>query len=175
MASGKTVKRSIPVKNYIILGVIIIVTLLVSMYAFAWYSQYNNNKISTPIITDTLREVEYNNLSNVLMERDFLIMYMCTTDEGVCRNFEKKFSEFIKDNNLTEEIVYLNLGYSTDEDNLLSKVYNKYRSDDLVKKIHEYPTLVIFNQGKIVDVLSSSDKNEITIEQVKEFLESYEV
>ena len=102
-------------------------------------------------------------------------MYMCTTDENICRSFEKKFSEYIKDNNLTEEIVYLNLGYSSDENNLLDTVYNTYKSDTLVKKIYEYPTLVIFNQGEIVDVLSSNSKNKITIDQVSEFLESYEL
>ena len=102
-------------------------------------------------------------------------MYMCTTDEKVCRSFEKKFSEYIKDNNLTEEIVYLNLGYSSDENNLLDTVYENYKSDTLVKKIYEYPTLVIFNEGQIVDVLSSNSKNQITIEQVSEFLEGYEL
>lgn len=45
-------------------------------------------------------------------------MYMCTTSQDICRNFEKKFSEYIKDNNLSEEIIYLNLGYSNDENNL---------------------------------------------------------
>ncbi len=88
---------------------------------------------------------------------------------------KKKFSEYIKDNNLSEEIIYLNLGYSNDENNLLNKVYQEYKSDNLVKKVYQYPTLLIFNQGKIVDVLSSSNKNKINIEQVDEFLESYEL
>ena len=102
-------------------------------------------------------------------------MYMCTTDEDICRSFEKKFASFVKDNNLTEEIVYLNLGYSSDNSGLLDKVYSKYKSDDLVKKVYSYPTLLIFNQGKIVDVLSSNGKNKITIDQVEDFLESYEL
>ena len=102
-------------------------------------------------------------------------MYMCTTDESICRSFEKKFASYIKDNNLTEEIVYLNLGYSNDENNLLETVYKNYKSETLVKKVYEYPTLVIFNQGKIVDVLSSNSKNKINIKQVKEFLESYDL
>lgn len=172
--SSKNKGKEIPVKNYVILGIIIIITLLATIYLCAWFRSYNDSKINEPVITSTLREVEYNNLDTVLLERDFLIMYMCTTDEDVCRNFEKKFSSYIKDNNLTEEIVYLNLGYSSDENNLLEKVYNNYKCDNLVKKIYEYPTLVIFNQGEIVDVLSSSDKG-ITIDEVEEFLEGYEL
>lgn len=168
-------KKEIPLQNYVILGVIIIITLLGVLYLCSWYRQYQDNKINKPVITNVLREVQFNNLDTVLTERDMLIMYMCTTDENICRSFEKKFSEYIKDNNLTEEIVYLNLGYSSDENNLLDTVYNTYKSDTLVKKIYEYPTLVIFNQGEIVDVLSSNSKNKITIDQVSEFLESYEL
>ena len=168
-------KKEIPLQNYVILGVIIIITLLGVLYLCSWYRQYQDNKINKPVITNVLREVQFNNLDTVLTERDMLIMYMCTTDENICRSFEKKFSEYIKDNNLTEEIVYLNLGYSSDENNLLDTVYNTYKSDTLVKKIYEYPTLVIFNQGEIVDVLSSNSKKKITIDQVSEFLESYEL
>ena len=168
-------KKEIPTQNYIILGVIIIITLLGVIYLCSWYRQYHDNKINQLVITSVLREVQFNNLDTVLTERDMLIMYMCTTDENICRSFEKKFSEYIKDNNLTEEIVYLNLGYSSDENDLLSTVYNTYKSDTLVKKVYEYPTLVIFNQGEIVDVLSSNSKNKITIDQVSEFLESYEL
>lgn len=175
MKSKTSGKRDIPFKNYIVLGVIIIITLLISLYIFSWYRQYNDNKISKPIITETLREVEYDNLPNVLQERDVLVMYMCTTNEDVCRKFEKKFSEYIKDNNLTDEIIYLNLGYASDENGLLDKVYLNYKSDDLVKKVYTYPTLLIFNQGKIVDVLSSSSKNKVDIKQVDEFLEGYEL
>ncbi len=173
--SNKNQKKEIPTKNYFVLGIIVLITVLFFVYLFSWLEQYNDSKINTPIITSTLREVEYNNLNTVLAERDMLIMYMCTTDESICRSFEKKFVSYIKENNLSEDIMYLNLGYDSDENNLLNKVYNKYKSPDLVKKIYEYPTLLIFNDSKIVDVLSSNGKTKLTIEDVDSFLESYEL
>lgn len=177
MASKKSKKevRDIPPKNYLVLGIIVIVTLLACVYLFSWFRQYSDSKVNTPIITSTLREVEYNNLNTVLRERDVLIMYMCTTDESVCRSFEKKFAKYIKENNLTEDIIYLNLGYDKDENNLLNKVYNEYKSNTLVKKVYEYPTLMIFNDSKIVDVLSSNGKDKLTIDDVDKFLEGYEL
>ena len=173
--SNKNQKKEIPTKNYFVLGIIILITVLFFVYLFSWLEQYNDSKINAPIITSTLREVEYNNLNTVLAERDMLIMYMCTTDESICRSFEKKFVSYIKENNLSEDIMYLNLGYDSDENNLLSKVYNEYKSPDLVKKIYEYPTLLIFNDSKIVDVLSSNGETKLTIEDVDSFLESYEL
>ena len=168
-------EKKIPTKNYFVLAIIIIVTLIATLYVFSWFKQYNNTKVTTPIITETLREVEYDNLTTVLQERDVLIMYTCTTNEKVCRSFENKFSSYVKKNNLTEDIIYLNLGYDSDENSLLQKVYDKYKSKDLVKKVHKYPTLLIFNEGKIVDVLSSNGKKELTIKHVKEFLEGYDL
>ncbi len=173
--SNKKEEKNIPAKNYFVLAVIIIATLIATIYVFSWFKQYNSTKVTTPIITSTLREVEYDNLNTVLQERDVLIMYMCTTNEKVCRSFEKKFANYVKKNNLTEDIIYLNLGYNNDEDQLIQKVYDKYKSKDLVKKVHEYPTLLIFNEGKIVDVLSSNGKKDLTIKHVKEFLEGYEL
>lgn len=168
-------KREIPVKNYFILGIIIIITMLIVLYISAWYKQYNDSKEVTPVITSTLREVKYDNLDTVLTERDVVIMYMCTTDENVCRTFEKKFAKYIKQNNLQDDIMYLNLGYNSNENNLLNTVYDNYKSEKLVKKIHGYPVLLIFKSGEIVDILSSSSKNKITINQVEEFFEGYDL
>lgn len=172
---SKKNKKEIPAKNYIILGTIIIITILAVLYICSWCKQYTDTKINEPVITSALREVKYDNLNTVLTERDVLIMYMCTTSENTCRNFEKKFSDYVKNNNLTEEIIYLNLGHSSDEDGLMKQIYDKYKSKDLVKKIYKYPTLLIFNEGKIVDVLSQNSKNKITIDQVDKFLEGYEL
>lgn len=170
-----TNKRNIPVKNYFILCLIVLITVLIVIYSCAWYKQYKDSKEVTPIITSSIREVKEDNLDIVIKERDVAIMYMCTTSETVCRSFEKKFSKYIQDNNLGDDIMYLNLGYDTDENNLLEKVYENYKSDTLVKKVHDYPTLVIFKDGKIVDVLSSSAKNQITMNKVSEFLDGYEL
>lgn len=170
-----TSKKEIPLKNYFILTIIILVTLLVVLYACAWYKQYNDSKELTPVISDTLREVKEDNLDTVLKERDIAIMYMCTTSATVCRNFERGFSKYINSNNLEDDIMYLNLGYDSNENNLLQNVYEKYKDEDLVKKVHDYPTLVIFKDGKIVDILSSSPKNKITMDKVSEFLDGYEL
>ena len=167
--------RKIPIKNYFILGIIVLVTMLCLIYLSAWYKQYVSTKRLSPYITESLREVKEDNLDIVIKERDELIMYMCTTSEQVCRSFEKNFSTYVKDNNLQDDIMYLNLGYDSDENKLLENIYSKYKSDTLVKKVHDYPTLVMFKDGKIVDVLSSNSKNIITIDKVEQFLEGYEL
>ena len=48
-------KKEIPLQNYVILGVIIIITLLGVLYLCSWYRQYQDNKINKPVITNVLR------------------------------------------------------------------------------------------------------------------------
>jgi hypothetical protein len=161
--------------NYIILIAIILITLLVTLYSLAWYKNSIDSKINTPIITETIQEVQYNNLDEILSERDFLIMYTCTTTDKECRKFEKDFDDYIKDENLNTDVVYFNLGYDEDENSNLEKVYEKYKHPDLIKKLYDYPTLFIFSNGKIVDVLSQIGDKPVTIDKVKEFLRDYEI
>ena len=100
---------------------------------------------------------------------------MCTSSETKCRNFESKFKNYIKDQNLSDEIVYLNIGRDEEENNIISRVYYEYKSENLIKKINDYPTLLIFNGGKIVDLLSPTKDSQVSINSVRQFLSGYEL
>lgn len=163
------------VKNYVILALIIIFAVVLTIYIIFWYRNYNDTKLNEPVISSSLHEVKYNELDEILKERNFLLMYTCTCNEKKCRNFEKKFSSYVADENLNSDMVYLNLGYDTVEDDLINKLYNKYKDDNLVKKIYNYPSIIVFYNGKIVDVLSSTKNKTITMADVSEFLEGYDL
>ncbi len=161
------------IKNYLILLGIFIITFVICIYLFSWIKQYNEAKLGEPVITNTLKEIKYDNLDNFLKENEVVVVYMCTTYELSCRNFEQNFSTFIKEQDLTDNILYLNLGYRNVENNLLNKLYNKYKNEYLIKKITNYPTIAIFNNGKMVDFLTISSNYNMEI--VKEFLEGYDI
>ena len=46
--------KEVKTKNYFVLLLIIISTIIISLYLFSWYRQYDNNKINKPVITDIL-------------------------------------------------------------------------------------------------------------------------
>ncbi len=162
-------------KSYIILFFIMTFTILLTIYALNLYKQYNDSKLGTSVISSVLREVNYNDLDNVVRERDFLVVYMCSSSESKCRNFENKFKDYIVKNNLSDDIVYLNIGYNSDENHLLTRIYNEYKHEDLIKKLYNYPSIVVFSGGKIIDLLSPSDDITDVNNLVKEFLEGYEL
>lgn len=160
-------------KNYFILFLIIVITCILSIYIFSWCKQYKDAKLEIPIITSVLSEVKYNNLDSVLQERSLIAIYVCTTKEKVCRSFESKFKIFIEQENLNNDITYLNIGDYSDEKDMLTKIYNKYKHEDLIKKINNYPTVLIFSNGKIIDFISDDKNNKITIDSVEDLLEGY--
>lgn len=166
--------KNVKPKSYFVLGLIIVATIIVSFYLFSWYKHYNDNKLSNSVISDTLMEVKYDDLDSVLRERDFLIVYMCTTSEKMCRSFEAKFKDYIANNNLNDDIVYLSLGFKNDENDYSVKIYDRYKGINLVKKINKYPTLLVFKSGEIIDILSSSDKV-LSLSQIDDFLKGYEL
>ena len=102
-------------KNYLILFVIIAITVIVFLYVFSWYKQYKDSSLINPVISDTLREITYEDISAVTKERDFLFVYTCTSKEDKCRVFEEKFSNYIKSQDLSDHIVYIKLGDNSDE------------------------------------------------------------
>lgn len=167
--------KQIKIKNYFLLLGIIIITFLVFLYVFSFLKQYKDAKIGTPVITEVLTEVKYDNLDSFLRERDFVVIYMCTTSENICRNFETKFKNLILEEYLSDYIVYLNLGNEKIEDDLLNKVYVNYKHSDLIKKLNNYPSLLIFSNGKIINLLSPNNLGKLSISSVREFLEGYDI
>lgn len=170
----KEKEKKIKLKNYFILFAICVATFLIFLYILSWYKQYNDTKLSIPVISEVLSTVEYKELDNVLRERDFLILYTCTTSESKCRSFESKFKKYVIEEDLADNIMYFNLGQYKEENNILNKMYLKYKADKLLKKLNDYPSLLIFNQGKIVDILSPSENENVSIASVKNFLRNYE-
>ncbi len=161
-------------KNYLILFIIVAVTIVLFLYIFSWYRQYKDSALTNPVISGTLREITYDDISAVTKERDFLFIYTCTSKEEKCRVFEEKFSNYIKSKDLSDYIVYIKLGYTSDEKDTLKRIYDNYKDSDLVKKVNNYPTIFVFNNGKIVDLLSFSDKNAPSMKKVKDFFLGYD-
>lgn len=162
-------------KNYLILTIIILVTLIITFYILSWYKQYNDTKLKTPIISDVLTEVSYEDINTIKKERNFLLVYACYTAEDKCRNFENKFKSYVKENDLSDSMVYLKLGEKYVNNSRLQDFYLKNKSADLSTSKLGYPTIMVFVDGKIVNVLRINKNEKITISMVEEFLSGYEL
>ena len=159
-------------KNFLLLGIIAVVTILFVFYMNFWFEQKNKNAES--LSAKNLFEIKQNDFDNYIVDNSDAIIYMARGNDTTLRNFEQKFIQLIKDNELSKEIVYLN----TDEVNKqfyqdLKEYYNDSLKD-------ENPTLsaraniLIIKDRKIVDILYTKNK-QIQEDDVQEFFKENDV
>ena len=93
-------EKEIPFKNYIILAVILIFTILLVVYLFNWQSIYQKNKLQEPILDKYLMVINYNELDDYLVENKEAIVYVSVLNDEKIRMFENKFKNLIIKNDL---------------------------------------------------------------------------
>ena len=101
--------RKIPVKNYIILGGIIVVTLFILYYFYCWVDVYKESKINIPILDKYMMVINYNELDNYIVENPNTIVYVSVLENEEIRGFEKKLKNKYKSNSVNNEILYMNI------------------------------------------------------------------
>ena len=162
-------KKSIPLKNYIIVVVIVLLVVLGSLYACSWYKTIKEYNLNKSVITDTVNKIELETLESYIVDNSNFIMYLSDSSDESIKSFEKKFKRYIKNNSLNSEILYLDI---KDYDNeLVVETLLNYKSETLknLKNI-PFPNLLIFENGKIEDILYLR-KSSINRKDVVDFIE----
>lgn len=136
--------REIPKKNYFILFIVIVLSLLIAFYFRNWYKAYEDSYLSKSIVGNYLFEINYKELDNYLVENQSAIIYVSKVGNEKIRNFEKKFINAINQNDLKNKILYLDLS------NYKGDTNNKYTIND--KDITSVPNISVFKNGKLDDI-----------------------
>jgi len=133
-----------------------------------WYLNGMNYELSTPIIGETLiQEVNGSEIYTYIRENENAVIYIGVPSDKDCRNFEMDFNKIIVDQQLENSITYLNLTKEKKVKTFI-KEFNKFYDTNLLW----YPSIVIFEDGKVKDLLTTKDDKVITKEQVLEFLKN---
>ena len=142
-------ERKIPVKNYVIYSVIVVVTLLVVFYLNEWYKAYNVNELNNSYIAHYVQELNYDEFKNYVQENPNGIVYIGITDCAECLDFEKKLYQVIKSN------VFLNLTSISNQSNYLDMVQTDFYNHNISNTLNNIPSVAIMKNGKIVDIIIS--------------------
>lgn len=164
-------EKSIPIKNYFILALIILGTFLIVYYLYRWYVVYSDYQDDIPVIRDTLLEVSEEEMYHYIQESPTTVIYLCTSDDTSCRNFEKKFKKLVERDSLKEYITYVNLTHVNKQkfiDNFNENYHYK-------RKLENYPAFIVFDSGNVVDMLQETKNDKVSISNVKSLLKRNEV
>ena len=164
----KNENREVPVNNYIFLGIIILVTILLLFYFYLWYLTYEESKLNNQIMDRYLQVINYNELEDYIRENKNSYVYVSVLEDKPIRNFEIKFKSTIIDNSLKKEILYLDLTEIYSNKNKLDKANKEYNIDN--KNISNVPCILVFEEGSLIKIYDIKENN-YDIEQLEEFFE----
>ena len=162
---NKTDKK-IPISNYVKLVLGIIVTIAIVLIIRNGYLNSVNYELSQSIISETLiSEINQEEVYNYIRENENSILYVGVVSNEECREFETEFNTVIKDKMLEDKITYLNISSAKNKSKFI-KEFNKFYGTKLLG----YPSLIIFEEGEVKDILTVKTGKILNIDKVVEFL-----
>ena len=149
--------RKIPTKNYVFLGVLILVTLLILYYFYMWVDVYKESKINIPIMDRYMSVINYNELDNYIVENPDTIVYVSVLEDEKIREFEKQFKNKYKGNEIEKDILYMNITDDIKDKSIKNDMISRYSVNSL--NITDVPCVLVFSDGKISSIYSVSDND----------------
>ena len=159
--------RKIPIKNYIILGIVILVTLFILYYFYLWVDVYKESKISIPILDKYMTVINYNELDNYVVENPDTIVYVSVLEDEKIREFEKQLKNKYRNNEIDNEVLYMNITDDIKNKNAKNEMISKYSVNSL--NITNVPCVLVFNEGVLTSIYSVKD-NDYNIDRFFSYL-----
>ena len=147
--------RKIPVKNYIILGVVIVITCLLLYYFYLWVDAYKESKVNMPILDKYMTVINYNELDNYVVENPDTIVYVSVLENEEIRVFEKQLKGKYKKHKIDNEILYMNITNDILDEEIKKDMVNKYSLNNV--NITNVPCVLVFEDGILKAIYSVSE------------------
>lgn len=109
----KEVSMKEQTRKLILLIVILVVTLMVLIVALKIHENKENNILASSDISNYLTEINYEEIANHVIEQPSIVIYVSNSSEEASIEFEKIFIPVIKEYNLENEVIYININDTT--------------------------------------------------------------
>lgn len=162
-------------KNYLIVGLSIILTIFVMTYLVTWYAEKSQQTKRLTIADTMFSELNSNDLNNYLVENPNVLIYIGSSVEDKLV-FENNLKELVNDYYLKDMFVYLDTAKIND-DTFYTDVYKNLFSEELKKEMAlftGYTNIIYVVDGEFQTALYLS-KTEPKATDVKDFLEENEI
>lgn len=156
-----------PLKNYIGLGVLFVLVIVILFYLKSWSDTYKKEKYSKSYLTDKVEEAKLSELEVSTKEMNDVLLLVTTTGSKKVYRQEEKIYEYMKKQNLISKFIYLDI---TNEKDYTSKLNNIYGNIE----ISEVPLLIYIKNGNAIKVINS-DNGEIKVELITQIINEYEL
>ncbi len=165
-------KKEIPYKNYIILVLVFLMTILVTFYVRDWYNTTKVYYAQNSVMTKVVKEIKSEEISNYILENQRFILYVSSGQNSQIKDFEDEFKNLIQNLDINDDVLYMNLdGVNTGSFYDLLK--NNYSSNAKLKNqiVSSDSSLYLFTDGKIVNVLNNV--SDYSIKRLENIIKSW--
>lgn len=159
--------RKVPFKNYIILGIVLLVSMFLLYYFYMWVDAYNESKLNKPIMDKYMEVINYNELDNYLIENPNTIIYVSVLENKEVRDFEKKFKKLFINNEIDNKILYLDITNEINDKSVKEMLKERYSINSV--SILNVPNIIVFDDGNLKTIYSISEDN-YDIDRIKLFI-----
>ncbi len=169
----KNVKK-IETKNYIILAVVLVVTVIAVFYARSWYLETKSVTVNSSQMLEVVKEIHQEELENYTLENPRFILYVASSQDKSISEFEKELKRMIISEELENYFLYLN----SDEiqKSKLNKTLIEMAKNASVRKDisnADEVSLYIVETGRITKVISNAEK--LSAPEIRNTLTKYGV
>lgn len=171
----KKSKNVVTINNYLVVGVVMVLTVVFVLMGFKIYKNYRYNLYSEPYLlkskTLILEVTSIEEIQSAFKETptNYFILISKTGNEEVY-NLEKKLKPIIDRYNLKDIFYYIDATNMIKQENYLTNLNQALGLDNQIKDI---PTILYFNNGKIVSD-GIIEKNEM-IGELERLIDIYEI
>lgn len=156
-----------PLKNYIGLGVLFVLVIVLLFYLKSWSDTYKKEKYSKSYLTDKAEEVKLSELEVSTKEMNDVLLLVTTTGSKKVYKQEEKIYNYLKKENVINKFIYLDITSEKDYTSKLNNIYGNIL-------IGEVPLLIYIKNGNAIKVINS-DNGEIEVELIKQIINEYEL
>lgn len=162
--------RQVKFRNYVLAVFLFLLTIVAVFFFKRLYENKEKMESTTNERLDILYEIKENDLKSYLVENRRIIIYTSDSLNPSIEEFEKDFRNYIVENELSKEIIYLNLNQVSS--NFYATLKERYLIEDLKKNniVTEQANIYLFEDGKIVEVLYKEEAS-ISLKEVVAFLD----
>lgn len=155
-------------RNYMLLILLFVGMIVMVLYICELYKVSDEERKRVPIIEGSLQEIYNDDLEHYIMDNPTTIIYMCTANGDVCREFERDFSKLLKKKDYSNQLIYLNLT-DLNQEEFVKNFNNLYNYKKQLTSY--YPAFILFEDGKVKNILQGNKDKPLNIIKVKQFLE----
>ena len=163
---SKEERRNVPLKNYVILSIIFIITILLTLYINAWIKAYKESNIEVSPLKDTVQEITIYDIKMSLSETNETILYI---GDDTDYSLDKDILKVINKEELNDIFYYI------DVSNIEDTVYINSLKDnfqELSNNINKGPMLIYIKNGVAIKVKDSS-KSRLNINDLDTLIKTY--